>query len=136
MFFKHSASKNQLPGFYISRTLVENRLISYLPDIRSEIDRLDDLLNSTSLGLSLPHEETKAIGNKCCMLLTLTKRWYLRCYKYRHRNLNLYLNIYPCESSFLFRGNSMIEFNDKKPPNKQSKTYFDETNEKSENYCK
>ena len=26
MFFKHFASKNQLPGFYISRTLVENRL--------------------------------------------------------------------------------------------------------------
>ena len=27
MFFKHFGSKNQLPGFYISRTLVENGLI-------------------------------------------------------------------------------------------------------------
>ena len=27
MFFKHFASKNQLPGFYISETLVENGLI-------------------------------------------------------------------------------------------------------------
>ena len=27
MFFKHFASKNQLPGFYISGTLVENGLI-------------------------------------------------------------------------------------------------------------
>ena len=27
VFFKHFASKNQLPGFYISGTLVENRLI-------------------------------------------------------------------------------------------------------------
>ena len=26
VFFKHFASKNQLPGFYISRTLVENGL--------------------------------------------------------------------------------------------------------------
>ena len=26
MFFKHFASKNQLPGFYIKRTLVENGL--------------------------------------------------------------------------------------------------------------
>ena len=26
-FFKHFASKNQLPGFYISGTLVENGLI-------------------------------------------------------------------------------------------------------------
>ena len=26
MFFKHFASKNQLPGFYISGTLVENGL--------------------------------------------------------------------------------------------------------------
>ena len=26
MFFKHFAGKNQLPGFYISRTLVENGL--------------------------------------------------------------------------------------------------------------
>ena len=26
MFFKHFASKNQLPGFYVNRTLVENGL--------------------------------------------------------------------------------------------------------------
>ena len=26
VFFKHFASKNQLPGFYISETSVENRL--------------------------------------------------------------------------------------------------------------
>ena len=30
MFFKHFASKNQLPGFYISGTFVENGLINLL----------------------------------------------------------------------------------------------------------
>ena len=29
MFFKHFASKNQLPGFYISETLVENGLKNF-----------------------------------------------------------------------------------------------------------
>ena len=28
VFFKHFASKNQLPGFYVSGTLAENGLIS------------------------------------------------------------------------------------------------------------
>ena len=29
-FFKHFASKNQLPGFYVSETLVENGLTSLI----------------------------------------------------------------------------------------------------------
>ena len=29
VFFKHFANKNQLPGFYISGTLIENGLIQY-----------------------------------------------------------------------------------------------------------
>ena len=33
VFFKHFASKNQLPGFYISGTLVENGLTSIFPEI-------------------------------------------------------------------------------------------------------
>ena len=28
MFFKHFASKNQVPGFYVSGTLVENELMN------------------------------------------------------------------------------------------------------------
>ena len=35
VFFKHFASKNQLPGFYVSETLVENGLIAY-PKITKE----------------------------------------------------------------------------------------------------
>ena len=30
MFFKHFASKNQLPGLSVSGTLVENELIRYI----------------------------------------------------------------------------------------------------------
>ena len=30
MFFKHFASKNQLPGLFVSGTLVENELIRYI----------------------------------------------------------------------------------------------------------
>ena len=55
------------------------------------------------------------------MLRTWTNRWYLYYYKYRRRNLNVYADIYSRESSSLFRENSAIEFNHKKP-NKQSKT--------------
>ena len=38
------------------------------------------------------------------MLRNLTKGWYLRCYKYQRRNLNVYSNIYSRESSFLLSG--------------------------------
>ena len=31
MFFKHFASKNQVPGIYVSETLVENGLKSIIP---------------------------------------------------------------------------------------------------------
>ena len=34
MFFKHFASRNQLPGFYISGTLVENGLIKVNFELR------------------------------------------------------------------------------------------------------
>ena len=54
------------------------------------------------------------------MLRTLTKEWYLGCYKYQRRNPNVYSNIYSRESNFLFKGNSTIQFNRKKA-NKQSK---------------
>ena len=53
-------------------------------------------------------------GIFCWMLRTLTKGWYLRCYKYQHRNHNIYPNIYSREYSFLFRGNSTIKFSHKK----------------------
>ena len=44
------------------------------------------------------------------MLRTLTKGWYLRCYKYWRRKLNVYPNIYSGESNFLCRGNSPVQF--------------------------
>ena len=40
------------------------------------------------------------------MLRTIIKGCYPCCYKCRHRNLNVYPNVYSCEGSFLFRGNS------------------------------
>ena len=40
------------------------------------------------------------------------------------------------ETSFLFRGNSTIQFNHKKTEQTKQDRYFDETNEKSDNYCK
>ena len=55
------------------------------------------------------------------MLRTLSKGWHLCCYKYWPRNFNIYPNIYSGEGSLLFRGNSKIQFNHKKP-NKQGKT--------------
>ena len=70
------------------------------------------------------------------MVRILTKRWYLFCYKYRRRNLKLYPNIYSHESSFIFRGNSKIQFNHKKNQPNKARQVFDETNEKSGNYCK
>ena len=46
--------------------------------------------------------------------------WYLQCYKYRRRKLDVYPNIYSRDSSFIFSGNSTIHFNHKKK--KQSRT--------------
>ena len=68
----------------------------------------------------------------CCMLCTLTKGWYLCCYKYWRRNLNVYPNIHYSESSFLFRGNSTIQLNKKRTGQDR---YLIETNEKSVNDC-
>ena len=61
------------------------------------------------------------------MLRTLTKGWYLNCYKHRRKSLHVYPNIYSRESSFLFRGNSMIQFNHKKTEQTKQDRYFDET---------
>ena len=52
------------------------------------------------------------------MLRTMINGWYLCCYKYQCRNLNVYPNIDSRESSFLYRGNSAIQFNHKKQTNK------------------
>ena len=52
------------------------------------------------------------------MLHTLTKRWYLCCYTYWPRTLNVNPNIYSRERSFLFKGNSTIQCNHNKT-NKQ-----------------
>ena len=38
VLFKHFASKNQLPGFYISGTLVENGLITTNPEAIKKAD--------------------------------------------------------------------------------------------------
>ena len=54
------------------------------------------------------------------MLRTLARGWYLHCYKCRRINLSLHPNTYSRQSSFLFRGNSRIQFNHLKA-NKQSK---------------
>ena len=88
-----------------------------MPDIRSQICRLDDLLNSTNSGQSLPHEETKAIYGV---------------------EVVMYIQIFIFVKAAFFsegiqQSNLII-----KNPNKQSKTYFHvhETNEKSGNYCK
>ena len=54
------------------------------------------------------------------MLCTLARGWYLCCYKYRGVNLNVYPSTYSHQNSFLFRGNSRIQFNHVKA-NKQSK---------------
>ena len=69
------------------------------------------------------------------MSRTLIKQCYFCCYKYRLRNLNVYLNIYSRESSFLFRGNQTIQFNHKKHEQTNQDRYFDETNKKAGNYC-
>ena len=64
---------------------------------------------------------TGEIGKKYFgMLCTLAKRWYLCCYKCWHTNLNVYPNTYSHQSSFLFQGNSRIQFSHVKV-NKQSK---------------
>ena len=85
----------------------------------------------------LLHKETSEIEEKYFVgyYAFLTERWYLRCHKYRRRNLHVYPNIYFRESNLLFRGDSMIRFNHKR--NKQTKQdrYFDEINEKLNNYC-
>ena len=70
------------------------------------------------------------------MLRTLHKRMILRSYKYWRRNLSVYESIHFRESSFHFRGNSTIHFNHKKNEQRNEDRYFDETNEKSVNYCK
>ena len=70
------------------------------------------------------------------MLGTLTKGWYLRCYKDRRRNVNTYPNIYSRKSSFLFRGNSTIQFSHKETEQTKQDGSFDETNEKSGNFLK
>ena len=49
------------------------------------------------------------------------KEKYLFCYKYQRSNLIVCLNIYSRESSFLFSGNSTIQFNQIKT-DKRSKT--------------
>ena len=56
------------------------------------------------------------------MLRLLTKGWYLCCYKYWPRNLNVHHNIYSRERSFIFKSNSTIQFNHNKT-NKDK--YFD-----------
>ena len=50
----------------------------------------------------------------------LAKGWYLSCYICRRKSFNVYPNTYSRQSSFLFRGNSRIQFNHVKA-NKQSK---------------
>ena len=71
------------------------------------------------------------------MLRILTEGWYLCCYKYRRKNLNICPNIYPTKVAFFLEGiqqSSLIL----KQTNKQTKqdSYFDKTIEKSSNYCK
>lgn len=71
----------------------------------------------------------------CWMPCTLTKGWHLCCFIFQCRKLNVYLNIYSCRTSFLFRGSSKIQFNHK--INRTNKgRYFDETIKKSGKYCK
>ena len=57
------------------------------------------------------------------MLRTLTKGWYLCCYKYWPTNLNVYPNIYSRERNFLFKGNSTIQFHHSKT-NKQRQVFW------------
>ena len=57
------------------------------------------------------------------MLRLLTKGWYLCCYKYWTRNLNVHHNIYSRERSFIFKGNSKIQFNHNKT-NKQRQLFW------------
>ena len=56
----------------------------------------------------LLHKETSEIEEKYFVgyYAFLTERWYLRCHKYRRRNLHVYPNSYFLEVNFLFRGNS------------------------------
>ena len=80
------------------------------------------------------------------MLRNLTKGWYLRCYKYQRRNLNVYSNIYSRGSSFLLSGIRQSGFimNQTNKRNIVFRTryfkqdrYFVETNKKSvSNYYK
>ena len=58
------------------------------------------------------------------MLRTLIERYYLRCYKYRRRNLK-------CISKYVtIVVNSTIEINNKKAEQTKQDRYFDKTNEK------
>ena len=70
------------------------------------------------------------------MLCTMTKRWYLCCYKYWHRNLNVYPNVYSRKISFLLEKIQTIQFHHKKT-NEHSKTgILMKLMKKSGNYCK
>lgn len=66
------------------------------------------------------------------MLWNLTKRWYLRCYKYRRRNFDVYPHIRSCESSFLLSANLTIWFY--YTPNEQTKYTFFRTDIRSRIY--
>ena len=57
------------------------------------------------------------------MLRLLTKGWYLCCYKHWPRNLNVHHNIHSRERSFIFKGNSTIQFNHNKT-NKQRQVFW------------
>ena len=52
MFFRHFASKNQLPGFYIGGTLVENGLM-VLQEIVSDIIETNMEVKYATLKLNL-----------------------------------------------------------------------------------
>ena len=88
--------------------------------------------------VSILHEETSEIG----------KKYFVGCYTpwpkdgiYDITNIGLELlmyipNMYLLKSSFLFRGNSKIQFNHKKNPEQTKQDKYDETMDRSGNYCK
>ena len=65
------------------------------------------------------------------MQLNFTKGWYLCCYKYWLKNLNVHSNIYSRESSLIFRGKSTVQFNKYKNEQTKQDRCLDETNKKS-----
>ena len=61
----------------------------------------------------------------CWMLRTLTKGWYLRCYKYRHRNVDVYPNTYfLVKAAFFIEGIQWTSSINKKPQTNKARQIF------------